>query len=59
MNTITIAMKRERFCKNSVVFKPAGVPEVDSLRAIYLMNEAYDKLDKPEIIKLTIESVKS
>ena len=51
---ITETLTIKRVCKNSVRFDNK---ESESLKSIYIMNEAVLKLNNPKKIKVTIENI--
>ncbi|GAH75441.1 unnamed protein product [marine sediment metagenome] len=55
MKTVTETLKRERMCKNSVLFKAAG-PKV--VTGLYLMKGAYESLGGPSEIEITVKGKK-
>ena len=47
-------LKKERKCKNSVVFKADKSEKNPMVTSIYLMNKAYEDLDSPEEINISV-----
>ncbi len=54
--TIQVAMSLDAKKKHSVLFKPDADEKQPAITGFYLMNHAFEELDSPKKITLTVES---
>lgn len=56
-NSVTVVMKQDKTCKSCVRFRADGKPAEDVGSSFYLQNDAFEKLEKPDKITMTISAV--
>jgi len=54
---VQVQMRTDKECKSSMRFAAEGLGAIEVCRTIYVQNQAFDKLGRPEVITVTIEAV--
>jgi len=55
---VVVQMRTDKECKSSMRYAAQGVGAIEVCRTIYIQNQAFDKLGRPDVITITIEAVK-
>ncbi len=54
---VEVQMRTDKVCKSCMRYKAQGQGALEVCRTIYVQNQAFEKLGKPDVITVTIEAV--
>jgi len=55
---VEVQMRTEKECKSCMRYAAQGLASVEVCKSIYVQNQAFDKLGRPDVITVTIEAVR-
>lgn len=55
---VEVQMRTDKECKSSMRYAAQGLGALEVCRTLYVQNQAFEKLGKPDVITVTIEAVR-